>query len=831
VAVLAGVCAWLVLGCGDDAQTESWTIEADGISVTVYANPYRFVLHDGEGREVLASVAAPRGDGYAPLAWTTGTVEWGTHIITKGQFMFSPAFDPWREELLAVESSADARHVDLVLAADAESSERLVVSHRVSGGALRVEASLEGGRARAMSASFATPETEGFLGFGERYNRTDQRGVTLYNWAEEGGIGTGEGMIASPQNPFPNGESMTYYPVPFFVSTHGYAFWLDSTWRSTFDMATHHGDAWRVWSLDPLLAFEIYLPSANDERLWPDQLVDRFTARTGRPMLPPAWAYGPRRRVSRGSMVDGVPEIQAMRDRDLAITAVDDAVHFLPAGSHVGIEAELAAWVEQAHGLGYKVNGYYNSLLGGAPDSPIRHEVERGLEQGWFLKDAAGQAGVVQLISGELLDVYQVDFTSPSATAWFHELLQWGPALGYDGFMWDFGEYVQVDMVAADGRRGEALHNDYPVLYDRAGHDGLEASPKAGDWLLFARAGYTGSSHWVPMAWAGDPAASFEDSDGLPSMVRAGVSAGISGVPNWGGDIGGFHCFQDGAAAADGELLARWIQQGALSPNMQDQSACAFANDGATKATLWSAPEALAAWDRYARLHTRLFPYLWALAQRATAAGTPIMRHVFFEHPDREDLRAVDDAYYLGAALLVAPIVDRGARSRTIVLPEGYYLDWSDELLLTGGVEVSLDAPLDKLPLLLRAGQLVPLLDPSIDTLAPEDLATVIGPSEVADVYDVVGLLSQGDDAAFTLADGGTLRASLDGPFAPPGLAVAPDEASLSVCVPGCYLVDTVSADLDRVRISHEGGSVEGGGLIVTADVDRRVRWDLYIVQ
>jgi alpha-glucosidase (family GH31 glycosyl hydrolase) len=409
-------------------------------------------------------------------------------------------------------------------------------------------------------------------------------------------------------------------------------------------------------------------------------------------------------------------------------------------------------------------------------------------------------------------------------------MLDWSIGLGYDGFMWDFGEYVQVDVLASDGTTGEQLHNLYPVLYDRAGHEHLEAGPKKGDWMFFARSGYTGSSRWAPMVWSGDPAASFEDSDGLPSMVRAAVNMGVSGAPNWGGDIGGFHCFADGAGAADGELLARWIQQGAMTPNMQDQNACSFAQDGKKKASIWTAPEAKAAWKTYARLHTRLLPYFWALARRAHEHGEPIVRHLFFEHPDRADLRAVDDTYYLGPALLVAPVVHRGERSRSVKLPQGLWLDWHDGVLLAGGEERALEAPLDKLPLLLRDGYLVPLLDPRIDTLAPEASAEIVGPGDVADVYDVVGLLSRGKRGAFALEDGGTLEAEHAGAFAAPALEEAKAGPDLASCA-GCWRADPMGAGLRRVRVSHGGGDLAAGGLMLRAHAGRRVRWDLYLAE
>src|SRR5438874_1535441 len=112
---------------------------------------------------------------------------------------------------------------------------------------------------------------------------------------------------------------MTYYPVPFFLSTAGYGFWLDTTYYNQFDFAVD-GATWDSWQVGPDVAFEIYVPHTGDARPWPLQVIDTFTAATGRPMVPPDWSFGPRRRINRDGMVAGVPEVQAMRDNGLAIT-------------------------------------------------------------------------------------------------------------------------------------------------------------------------------------------------------------------------------------------------------------------------------------------------------------------------------------------------------------------------------------------------------------------------------------------------------------------------------------------------------------------------------
>jgi alpha-glucosidase (family GH31 glycosyl hydrolase) len=560
--------------------------------------------------------------------------------------------------------------------------------------------------------------------------------------------------------------------------------------------------------------------------------MDRFTETTGRPMVPPPFAYGPRRRINvkatRTFQGTTAPEIELMRANGLAITGLDDALHFLPNGSDVGQEANLADWVKQGTARGYHMNAYYNPYIADLPHGALAADRATGLADHYFLTDASGMPSIVDLISGSFLHVLSVDVTSPDATAWFTRMFDRATALGYTGWMYDFGEYVQPTVLAANGMTGEELHNLYPIVYQKAAHDYLEAK-NPGRWFLFARSGYTGASQFAPLTWGGDPDASFGEANGLPAMVRGGLNLSISGAPNWGSDIGGFKCIGAGAVAADGELVARWIQFGAMSPNMQDQDACSGGNSS-LKASIWTSPDAFAAWKTYAKLHTRLFPYFYTLAKEAHATGAPIMRAMFLDHPTH-DFAQVGDQFYLGPSLLAAPVVARGARSRDVVLPDGLFLDWQAPALVPGGGTATVAAPLDKLPLLLPDGALLPLLDPSIETLADFPHPGVVGPSDVKDVYDVVGFLSAATGhTQLGLYDGTALDVTWKGGFTPPpGYAPAASEADLAGCL-GCYLVTPVADKLRRVRVTSPAASVTAGGLTLSAESSRLIRWDLYLV-
>jgi hypothetical protein len=160
-------------------------------------------------------------------------------------------------------------------------------------------------------------------------------------------------------------------------------------------------------------------------------------------------------------------------------------------------------------------------------------------------------------------------------------------------------------------------------------------------------------------------------------------------------------------------------------------------------------------------------------------------------------------------------VVTRGATSVMTTLPPGEYIDWRDGTLYDGGDTVVLPAPVTEMPILLVDGQLVPLLDPTIDTLAAEMSPDVIGPTDVADVYDVTGVISKArGTAGFTLAGGATLTAQYDGS---------------AVACGGCT-VTQISARVQRVQVETTNDLTVGGLRVASTGVTRRLRWDLYLV-
>ena len=249
--------------------------------------------------------------------------------------------------------------------------------------------------------------------------------------------------------------------------------------------------------------------------------------------------------------------------------------------------------------------------------------------------------------------------------------------------------------------------------------------PEDGGFLL-CRAGAWGDQVNGVIIWPGDIDANMakhgetvEADDGstylavggLPAAIVAGSSLGPSGFPYFGSDTGGYL-----NSPPDKETFIRWYQHTALSPVMQVGT---NTNDlpwalGADKVLY---PEVLDGYRKYARLHLRLFPYLWTHAQLIRTTGRAIQRPFGLMFPDIGV--HPPDVYVLGDDLLVAPVVEPGAFKRDLTVPDGTWFSWWSGQKYTGVSNVFVDAPLDTLPLFARAGAPVPLLRPSIDTLSP----------------------------------------------------------------------------------------------------------------
>ncbi|WP_110929927.1 glycoside hydrolase family 31 protein [Paenibacillus bouchesdurhonensis] len=265
---------------------------------------------------------------------------------------------------------------------------------------------------------------------------------------------------------------------------------------------------------------------------------------------------------------------------------------------------------------------------------------------------------------------------------------------------------------------GSALQvgNIYPREYSRAFYEGMEEAGQT-NIINLVRCAWAGSQRYGALVWSGDIGSDFEV---LRIQVKAGLNMAIAGIPWWTTDIGGFHSGNPDNPSFQ-ECLVRWFQYGAFCPvfrihgDRQPQGMPLSTSGGGIFPSgaaneVWSfGEENYEILRRFMFIRERLRPYISDLMKEAHEVGTPPMRPLFYDFPQDASAWDIDDQYMFGPHLLVAPVLQEGARSREVYLPQGE--TWVDSYTgrkYEGGQSLTVEAPLERLPLFVKAGELLP---------------------------------------------------------------------------------------------------------------------------
>ena len=699
-----------LLPAGSAAAT--LTVDAGSLRARVSESPWRLWFVDRAGRSVLAERPRSASRRAGPLGFRT----------PDGYFRATRATSARRRGKALL---LDVRTSD-------PSGRRIRVRIEPDGaGVVRVSAAVAGSASedvQALGASFAAARGERFWGFGERSNAVDQRGRTVENQVEDGPFEPADRQLLRATIPpwgFGERDDSTYYPLPWLLSSRGVGVLVDNDERSRFRLGSDRRDAWSLEADARRLSFRVFAGPR------PLDALRRFSSRTGRQPPPPApWLFGPWFQTGQANEVPLEQEseyVRLLQDADAPISAAETHMRWLPCGDHRGREAGERARTRMFHRRGLAVLTYFNPEL----CSDYQPLFDEAAAAGALGKDSAGRPYTYgAFVGGEsagVKPVGQFDFTAPSGRAIFDRLLGEAVAVGHDGWMEDFGEYTPPDLRSADGTPPERMHNRYPTTYHCSAAAFARRQPRP--IVRFQRSGWLGSTRCADAVWGGDPTTDW-GFDGLRSVVTQALSVGMSGVSRWGSDIGGYFSI-GGDERLTRELLVRWIQLGAASGVMRTKAG-GVAAPAYERPQIWE-PQQLPLWRRYAKLRTQLYPYLAAADARYRRTGMPTMGHLALSYPADRRAAAREDEYLLGPDLLVAPVLRPGAHRRTLYLPPGRWIDlWRSveyergtgglrlgrARLLRGARELTLPAPLDQLPLLVRAGAVLPLLPPDVDTLS-----------------------------------------------------------------------------------------------------------------
>ncbi len=509
-------------------------------------------------------------------------------------------------------------------------------------------------------------------GLGERFTAFAKNGQVVDMWNKDGGTGS----------------EQAYKNVPFYLTNRGYGVFVNHPEQVSFEVASEKVS--RVQFSVPgesLEYFVIYGPT-------PKEVLDRYTALTGRPALPPAWSFGLWLTTSfttsydEGTVTSYVEEM-ARRDLPLHVFHFDC---FWMRGFHwcdfewdpetfpdpVGMLARLKQ-------RGLRICVWINPYI--AQRSALFAE---GREKGYLLKRANGDVWQ--------WDLWQpgmgiVDFTHPEARAWFADKLRALCAMGVDSFKTDFGERIPVDdVVWHDGSDPQKMHNYYAYLYNEVVFNVLKEARGAGEAAVFARSATAGCQKF-PVHWGGDCYSSFES---MAETLRGGLSLGLSGFGFWSHDIGGF----EGTPPSD--VYKRWIAFGLLSSHSRLHGSSSY------RVPWLFDEEAVDVLRHFTKLKCRLMPYLFGQAVEAHRTGVPVLRAMLLEYPDDPACDTLDRQFMLGESLLVAPVFTPEGRVDYYV-PEGRWTHFLTGETVEGPRWVRETHDALSLPLLVRPNTVLPV--------------------------------------------------------------------------------------------------------------------------
>jgi alpha-glucosidase (family GH31 glycosyl hydrolase) len=545
---------------------------------------------------------------------------------------------------------------------------------------------------------------ERLVGLGARHStQFDQAGRQVQLGADRRYTGPDCPAEMLAEGGIPQGDCA---PTPWLLSSRGYGVWVQSDANGIrFDLA---GDRIAVSTradAGPLL-LQLLCAATPAARL---RALCRLT---GFPALLPEWGYGFwKSRDIYEHQDDVLDDFNGYRRHGIPLDAI---VLDSPWASQYNSwefnpyqfpDAPGTIAMMRSHGVRTVVwcTPWVNldSRDGQIPPQPGSERLHRepapnyapGAAAGHFVRGPDGEPFVAQWWMGT---GSPIDFTSPAAETWWREQVKRVLELGVEGIKMDDGEgyYIPPGVQLADGRTGAdaawALGGLHRLSLQRALD---EVHPGRG--VLFGRSGWTGQ-HATGFTWAGDQASDFWS---LRVLVIATLAAAASGYSNFSHDVGGYlgHRLVE---RCQPELLARWVQFGCFTPLMQAH--------GRMPQEPWHYGEWMVDLYRaYVLLHEQLVPYVRAAALTAARTGLPIIRPLCLIDPADQRGWTITDAYGYGPALWVAPVLDDGAREREVALPRGEWVEsWSGDVVRGGG-EVVVDAPLNRIPIWIRAGSIV----------------------------------------------------------------------------------------------------------------------------
>jgi len=515
-----------------------------------------------------------------------------------------------------------------------------------------------------------------------------------------------------PGRPFAPGDDPLYLTMPVQLvvadaSTH--LVFHDTSWDGTVTL--REGEEGAGSGHDRVGSSELRM-DGGPLRCWvmvgtPARVLRIWASLTGSPALPPAWALGHHHaRWGFGSEQEVRRIVAGYQEHGLPLDAVHLDIDHYDGHRVFTVDRdrfpELPVLAEELRRDGIRLVSIVDPAVKAERGNAV---YDSGSAEDAFVRDASGRVVEGVVWPGEA--VYP-DFTDARVRQWWGGHYAERLAQGFAGFWHDMNEPVSFTAFgentlprsarhALEGRGGDhrEAHNVYALCMARAAYEGLRALAPGERPFLFSRSGWAGMQRYGG-TWSGDVATGWP---GLRASLSLVIGLGLCGVPYSGPDVGGF----DGSPSP--ELYLRWFQLSSYLPLFRTHASLR-----AGRREPWEFGDDVLEHARAALTRRRrLQPYFVTLAHLARRTGAPYVRPLWWGTPDDRALREVGDAFLLGDGLLVAPVLDRGVDRLRVRLPRGRWYDTVTEKAYQGPGSVVVDAPLSRVPVLARAGTVLPV--------------------------------------------------------------------------------------------------------------------------
>ena len=551
---------------------------------------------------------------------------------------------------------------------------------------------------------------KGIFGLGERFNGVNQlnkepKNVVFEKFTEQGEI--------------------TYFPIPIFYSTARYGVFVDTNAHIDYSFAQENV------SMTMDMLDDIYIIPGDISKT-----IKTYTTLTGECNLPPKWTFGTWISANRWNCQRHIDEqIELIKKYNypthaLVIEAWSDEATFYvfneseyePKVGYLSSDEitykEDGLWtnpkkmIDELHEMGIKVILWQAPMVKKLEEGRYntQHEIDRKevVERNYVVKNADGSPYTIPegyWFGGS----YVPDYSNPDASNWVAGKRKHLMDIGIDGFKTDGGEFIYYDDLATDNNAdSREIRNEYLYHYEKAFNDMLND-----DGVLFSRAGYKGVQQF-PIHWAGDQQSLFTE---YRAVIKAGLSLGLSGVPFWSFDIGGF-----ANKLPTIELYTRWTSMAVFAPVFQWHSEPTFGqfaevikgDGGINDRSPWNMAEYhndLKVLDMacyYANMRMNLLPYIYQVAEDCAKNSKPMFKHLYYDNQEDENTINIEDEFMLGN-LLITPIVHEGEIEREVYLPKGRWENIFTGESFDGKIRISQKNKVDEIAVFIKKGSAIML--------------------------------------------------------------------------------------------------------------------------